>query len=53
GDTYDSSEMRYSTGFSLLWVSPFGPLKISAAKPLKTKPLDRTQAFQFTFGGAF
>lgn len=53
GDTYDSSEIRYSTGFSLLWVSPFGPLKISAAKPLKTKPLDRTQVFQFTFGGAF
>jgi len=37
-DTYDTGEMRYSTGLSVLWVSPFGPLKVSAAKPLKSKP---------------
>jgi len=52
-DTYDTGEMRYSTGLSVLWVSPFGPLKVSAAKPLKSKPGDSTQIFQFTFGGAF
>ena len=52
-DTYDAGEMRYSTGLSVLWVSPFGPLKVSAAKPLKSKPGDSTQIFQFTFGGAF
>ncbi len=53
GATYDVSELRYSTGMSVLWVSPFGPLKISAAKALKSKPGDSTQTFQFTFGGAF
>ncbi len=53
GDTYNSADLRYSTGISVLWISPFGPLKVSMAKPLKKEPLDRTQAFQFTFGGAF
>ena len=53
GETYNSADLRYSTGFSVLWVSPFGPLKISIAKPLKKEALDRTQVFQFTFGGAF
>ena len=50
---YDFSELRYSTGISVAWVSPFGPLKISAAIPFTNKPEDRRQAFQFTFGGAF
>ena len=50
---YDFGEMRYSTGLSVLWVSPFGPLKVSAAIPLTNKADDRKQAFQFTFGGAF
>jgi outer membrane protein insertion porin family len=53
GEAYNSQDLRYSTGLSLLWVSPFGPLKVSVAKALKTDALDSTQAFQFTFGGAF
>jgi len=53
GDTYTSSLLRYSTGLSLTWVSPFGPLKISVAVPINNKPEDRIQKFQFTFGGAF
>jgi outer membrane protein insertion porin family len=52
-DSYDFSAIRYSTGVSLLWVSPFGPLKISMAIPVKSDPLDKKQVFQFTFGGAF
>ena len=50
---YDFGELRYSTGLSVTWISPFGPLKISGAAPLSNKPNDRKQAFQFTFGGAF
>ncbi len=46
-------EFRYSSGLSVAWVSPFGPLKISVAAPLTNKPEDRKQPFQFTFGGAF
>ena len=53
GETYNSTDLRYSTGLSALWVSPFGPLKISIAKPFKKDPLDSTQPLQFTFGGAF
>lgn len=53
GNAYNSADLRYSTGISVLWVSPFGPLKVSMAKPLRKKALDRTQPFQFTFGGAF
>jgi outer membrane protein insertion porin family len=52
-DTYKSESWRYSAGIAVLWVSPFGPLKISLAKALSADPLDKRQAFQFTFGGAF
>ena len=52
-NSIDSDEARYSTGISLFWSSPFGPLKISLAAPLNSQPGDRKQAFQFTFGGAF
>jgi outer membrane protein insertion porin family len=50
---FAEGEFRYSTGLSLFWSSPFGPLKISVAAPFNAQTLDKTQAFQFTFGGAF
>lgn len=50
---WETTFLRYSTGLGLLWISPFGPLKISAAVPFRAGPLDREQPFQFTFGGAF
>jgi outer membrane protein insertion porin family len=52
-DKLSSSELRYSTGLSLLWVSPLGPLKVSAAAPLRKLPGDSTQPLQFTIGGLF
>ncbi len=52
-EKYDFGEFRYSTGLSLFWSSPVGPLKISIAKSLNAQVGDRKQAFQFTFGGAF
>jgi outer membrane protein insertion porin family len=52
-EKFDFSEMRASAGVSVLWVSPMGPLKISAAYPFREEPGDRKQVFQFTFGGAF
>jgi outer membrane protein insertion porin family len=52
-DTYNTDAVRYSAGLAVLWVSPFGPLKISVAQPLKSLPLDKTQRFQFSFGGVF
>jgi outer membrane protein insertion porin family len=52
-ESFSPSELRYSAGLGVLWVSPMGPLKISIAAPLRSQPLDRKQIFQFTFGGAF
>lgn len=45
--------MRYSAGFSVAWVSPMGPLKVSIAKPINKKEGDRMQPFQFSFGQQF
>jgi outer membrane protein insertion porin family len=53
GDTYSLRELRYSTGLAVLWVSPLGPLKVSAALPIGAKNGDRRQPFQFTIGGVF
>jgi outer membrane protein insertion porin family len=53
GDKYELSELRAAAGLGVLWVSPMGPLKLSIAAPLRDRPGDRKQFFQFTFGGAF
>jgi outer membrane protein insertion porin family len=49
----DLAELRYSTGIGLSWLSPFGPLKISFAVPLKVRAGDQEQRIQFTFGTGF
>jgi outer membrane protein insertion porin family len=49
---YDDSP-RMSTGFSLSWISPVGPLKISIAAPLNNKSGDDTETFQFQLGSTF
>jgi outer membrane protein insertion porin family len=48
-----SSDLRASAGFGLSWISPVGPLKMSIGKPLRSKPTDRIQKFQFQIGTAF
>ncbi len=54
---YGKSELtcyfRYSAGLSGEWLSPFGALAVSVARPLNSESTDRTQAFQFTFGSGF
>jgi outer membrane protein insertion porin family len=52
-DTFEGTALRSSVGLAVMWISPLGPLKISAAQPLNDKPTDRVQRFQFTFGAAF
>jgi len=49
----DLSEIRYSTGVSAIWISPFGAVSMSMALPFNEKPTDRIQNFQFTFGTSF
>lgn len=57
GAIYDKGDsgggMRYSTGVGVSWISPFGPLKFSLAKPLNSKDGDKLQKFQFQMGSTF
>lgn len=53
GETYDFSQTRVGAGLSVLWVSPFGPIKVSAGQPFRSQPGDKKQVFQFTFGSQF
>ncbi|MBC7943741.1 MAG: outer membrane protein assembly factor BamA [Burkholderiales bacterium] len=52
-ETFSVSEMRYSIGIAVAWVSPVGPLKVSIAQPINDDPGDEVQRFQFVFGTAF
>lgn len=49
----DFSELRYSVGFGVAWISPLGPLKFSLAFPLNKKDGDDVQRFQFQIGTGF
>lgn len=61
-NSFNLSEMRYSSGISGEWLSPFGALSVSAAIPLNAKPDnpndpyslgDQKEIFQFNFGQNF
>ena len=43
----DSSDVRMSTGFSLIWQSPLGPLRADFAEALLKADFDRTEFFRF------
>ena len=46
-------DLRSSVGFAVSWFSPVGPLKFSLAKPIKQKPDDKVERFQFLLGRVF
>jgi outer membrane protein insertion porin family len=52
-ERFELSNLRYSAGIGLSWISPIGPLKISYAKPLNAGPEDRKESFQFQIGTGF
>jgi len=45
----DKRSIRASVGIGLSWTSPFGPLKIDYAIPVKKQKFDQTQRFLFGF----
>lgn len=47
------SKHRYSTGLSIEWITPFGPLQLVFAKPLNPQEGDDTSTFEFTVGTRF
>jgi outer membrane protein insertion porin family len=53
GENASLGDIRFSTGVSVSWNSPMGPLKFSIAQPLNKKPEDNIQRFQFQFGSTF
>jgi len=52
-EDFDTSELRYSTGLSAIWLSPLGLLSFSFAKPINKKEGDQLELFQFTIGTTF
>ncbi|MGH6736301.1 MAG: outer membrane protein assembly factor BamA [Methyloceanibacter sp.] len=44
---FDSSDIRLSTGFSIIWQSPLGPLRADIAEALLKADFDRTELFRF------
>ncbi len=44
---FDDSEVRLSSGFSLIWSSPLGPLRADLAQALLKASYDRTEFFRF------
>jgi outer membrane protein insertion porin family len=45
----DKRTLRASVGLGISWTSPFGPLKIDYAIPVKKQKFDQTQHFLFGF----
>jgi len=52
-DTVRLSDLRYSAGVGLAWISPIGPLRLSYSVPLNRQPFDRLERFQFQIGTGF
>ena len=44
---FDSSDVRLSTGFSIIWQSPLGPLRADLAEALLKADFDKTELFRF------
>lgn len=53
GEKMSLGDLRYSSGLSLAWSSPMGPLKFSFAQPLNKKSTDKVQRLQFQMGTMF
>ncbi len=49
----DSALIRSSVGASMIWDSPFGPLRFDFAYPITKGAYDRTQWFAFGGGAKF
>jgi outer membrane protein insertion porin family len=52
-DVLDKKSIRVSAGVGALWRSPFGPVKISFAKPVRKEEFDKAEVFRFSFGSRF
>lgn len=53
GQNVSVSDLRYSTGISMAWISPIGPLKFSYGQALNKQEADKPESFQFQLGTTF
>ena len=49
----DSNKIRSSTGISVDWFTPIGPLNFSLAQDISKASTDKTEGFQFNLGTTF
>ena len=49
----DSNKIRSSTGLSVDWFTPIGPLSFSLSQPLTKADTDITETFRFDIGTTF
>ncbi len=52
-DNVDLGKLSVSTGLSIQWLSPVGPMSFNFSRPLVEQPFDETEAFQFSLGRSF
>ena len=50
---FDLSNLRYSAGVSIAWLTAIGPLSFSLSRPFNDQATDEKQSFQFTIGQPF
>lgn len=48
-DFYNSKKIRSSVGFSFVWISALGPLRLDIAKPISKEPFDIAKNIHFSF----
>ena len=52
-DVRSSDYIRASYGVGMTWKSPFGPIRLDFAWPLRKEVFDRTEVFRISFGSRF
>ncbi|HXF80195.1 MAG TPA: outer membrane protein assembly factor BamA [Usitatibacter sp.] len=52
-DRIRGTDVRIATGVAVSWDSPVGPLRFSFGNPVKKRPDDRVERFQFQLGKIF
>ena len=50
---FDLSELRYSIGIGVTWITALGPLSFAISSVFNDSPNDRTETFQFEIGTQF
>ena len=50
---FDLSELRYSLGLGVTWITALGPMSFAISSVFGDDELDETETFQFEIGNQF